>query len=370
MSIFRRRLMMGGKKPIEYLEFEDRRVWEICAYRWGYTQNIQEVGVAGGVLDEGVIEGNNDTMAYCDHIFAASYAIGAHGSVPATAARTVQYRVELYVNGSPSAAGAPWEIATPADATKPALYIVQYGTTMGTTVLKNITLESWDDASYWESQTDLTYNAEKECWECLVTVTNACQYLRIGLCAAAGVSVLWKVVSIGVTKIPQGITAAQCAAVSSFGTVFKKNTLIKQFNKDSTPFSSVAALNSNAFAGSTVEYVWLPYSKTIGTGGGAFSVSVFYNCKSMKALRLDAATSCNSVSYDSTVKYFVITTPDVPNASTRWMAGIIYVLDDLVDSYKSASMWSTKTIRPISNLPTDYPDCPWLDDLRDKGFII
>lgn len=161
---------------------------------------------------------------------------------------------------------------------------------------------------------------------------------------------------------PEGI-------LNSLGTVFKLNTLIKQFNKDSIPFSSVATINSNAFEESTVEYVWLPYSKTIGTGGGAFSVSVFYNCKSMKALRLDAATSCSSVSYGSTAKYFVITTPDVPNASTRWMAGIIYVLDDLVDSYKSASMWSTKAIRPISQLPTDYPDCPWLADLRENGLI-
>lgn len=84
---------------------------------------------------------------------------------------------------------------------------------------------------------------------------------------------------------------------------------------------------------------------------------------------MDAATSTNSVSYGSTVKYFVITTPDVPNASTRWMANIIYVLDDLVDSYKSASQWSTKTIRPISQLPTDYPDCPWLADLREKRLI-
>ena len=286
MSIFRRRLMMGGKKPIEYLEFEDRRVWEICAYRWGYTQNIQEVGGTGGVLDEGVINGNEDTLVYGDHIFAASYAIGSHGSVPATAARTVQYRVELYVNGSPSAAGAPWEIATPADATKSALYIVQYGTNMGTTELKKITLESWADASYWESQTDLTYNAEKGCWECLVTVTNACQYLRIGLRAAAGVSVSWKIVSVGVTKKPLGITTKQCALVSSVKNVFNNNSLISYFN-EFVLFTNVSVLANGCFRESSIVNITLPPSiKLLTTDRYQFN-----KCRNLNRLEVSEGTT-------------------------------------------------------------------------------
>lgn len=376
MSIFRRRLMMGGKKPIEYLEFEDRRVWEICAYRWGDTYNLQEVDGVGGVLGNGVIAGNDDTIVYCDHMFAASYAIGAHGSVPATAARTVQYRVELYVNGSPSAAGAPWEIATPATATKEAFHIVQYGTTMSVTALKNITLESWADASYWESQTDLTYNAEKGCWECLVTVTNTCQYLRIGLRAIAGVSVSWKVVSVGVTKVPQGITTAQCAAVSSIGTFFRQNSLIKMFD-EFVLFTGVSNLLNNCFRESSIKEITLPASLRSITYGIQFN-----KCRKLNRLEVSEGTTSiltsqwiweatnlrllilpstiSDMSSDAlathgsanttTVICKAVTPPTKTNTSYYTNVAAVYVPDESVDAYKAAtgwSQWATK-IKPLS----------------------
>lgn len=376
MSIFRRRLMMGGKKPIEYLEFEDRRVWEICAYRWGYTYNLQEVDGVGGVLGNGVIAGNDDTIVYCDHMFAASYAIGAHGSVPATAARTVQYRVELYVNGSPSAAGAPWEIATPATATNSALHIVQYGTTMSVTELKKITLESWADASYWESQTDLTYNADKGCWECLVTVTNACQYLRIGLRAAAGVSVSWKVVSVGVTKVPQGITTAQCAAVSSLGTFFRQNSLIKMFD-EFVLFTGVSNLPNNCFRESSIEEITLPASIRSIT-----NILQFNKCRKLNRLEVSEGTTSIQTSQwiweatnlrllilpstisdlcsdalathgsanTTTVICKAVTPPTKTNTSYYNNVAAVYVPDESVDAYKAAtgwSQWATK-IKPLS----------------------
>ena len=376
MSIFRRRLMMGGKKPIEYLEFEDRRVWEICAYRWGYTYNLQEVDGVGGVLGNGVIAGNDDTIVYCDHMFAASYAIGAHGSVPATAARTVQYRVELYVNGSPSAAGAPWEIATPATATNAAFHIVQYGTTMSVTELKKITLESWADASYWESQTDLTYNAEKGCWECLVTVTNACQYLRIGLRAAAGVSVSWKVVSVGVTKVPQGITTAQCAAVSSLGTFFRQNSLIKMFD-EFVLFTGVSNLPNHCFRESSIEEITLPASIRSIT-----NVLQFNKCRKLNRLEVSEGTTSiqtsqwiweatnlrllilpstiSDLSSDALATHGsanttpvickAVTPPTKTNTSYYTNVAAVYVPDESVDAYKAAtgwSQWATK-IKPLS----------------------
>lgn len=378
MSIFRRRLMMGEKKPIEYLEFEDKRVWEICAYRWGYTQNIQEIGGTGGVLDEGVINGNNDKIVYCDHIFAASYAIGAHGSVQATAARTVQYRVELYVNGSPSAAGAPWEIATPATATNPALNIAQYGTTMGATALKSITLESWADASYWESQTDLTYNAENGCWECLVTVTNACQYLRIGLRAAAGVSVSWKVVSVGVTKKPLGITVRQCAAVSSLGTFFRQNSLIKMFD-EFVLFTGVSNLPNECFRESSIVNITLPPSIKSITGAYKFQ---FMKCRNLNRLEVsEGTTSIQSMQWiweadklrllilpstisdlrsdalathgranTTTVICKAVTPPTKTNTSYYNNVAAVYVPDESVDAYKAATGWSqlATKIKPLS----------------------
>lgn len=383
MSIFRRRLMMGEKKPIEYLEFEDRRVWEICAYRWGYTQNIQEVGDAGGVLDEGVINGNNDTIVYCDHIFAASYNIDAHGSVPATAARTVQYRIELYVNGSQSEAGAPWDIATPTTVTKSALEIVQYNKNMGATALKSITLESWADASYWESQTDLTYNAEKGCWECLVTVTKACQYLRIGLRAIAGVSVSWKVVSVGVTKKPLGITVRQCAAVSSLGTAFRENqynlnTLIKRFDEYKY-FTSITVCSSFGYMNNIIKLTLPPSIKSIpqeALYGLSLSESSYfavpegcttydnhaigrYNCH---IVTLDLpSTSEKFTGYFmyqcpnlQTIKLRATTPPTVESSTLRNIPSRVqfYVPDASVEAYKTADIWSSyaSRIHPLSEI--------------------
>lgn len=44
----------------------------------------------------------------------------------------------------------------------------------------------------------------------------------------------------------------------------------------------------------------------------------------------------------------------------------LYVPDSLVSSYQAVL---NKTILPISQLPTDYPACPWINDLRQNGFI-
>ena len=327
-----------------------------------------------------MLQGNDDTLVYSDYMFAATYAIGAHGSVPATAARTVQYRVEIVVEGGRALDGenAPWEIATPATATNAALYIVQYGTTMSATALKNITLESWADASYWESQTDLTYNAEKGCWECLVTVTNACQYLRIGLRAAAGVSVSWKVVSVGVTKVPQGITTAQCAAVSSLGTgIFSYNSIIAQFPEFS--MFGLTGLSNDVFKGCLLQSILLPNSLKTITGS-----LIFHNCSKLTALEVPEgvtkisahqwlweATGLRTLIFPSTFttgngSYLTAThgsnlsltvicrafVPPTLSGSLNYTGNIktLYVPDDSVDDYKAAQYWSAiaSKIKPMS----------------------
>lgn len=93
----------------------------------------------------------------------------------------------------------------------------------------------------------------------------------------------------------------------------------------------------------------------------------------MIAIRFDALTYLTTLSYNSTAVYMVVTTSFVPTAGGSVNGGrapsIVYVLDGLVSSYQSASNWNEKTIRPLSQLPTDYPACPWIDDLRQKGFI-
>lgn len=150
------------------------------------------------------------------------------------------------------------------------------------------------------------------------------------------------------------------------GTVFRYSEITKF--EELVYFTSVASIGQTAFRGSTVTYIWIPYANTIGIGGGA-NVSVFWDCTHMIAERFDAATTINPLHYNTSIQYTVITTSSVPALTTQFVSGKFYVLDSLVSSYQSADRWSSKTILPISQLPSDYPDCPWLDDLRNKGFI-
>lgn len=317
-----------------YLKFEDQRVWEICAYCWGDTYNLQEVDGVGGVLGNGIIEGNDDTLVYCDHMFAASYAIGAHGSVPATAARTVQYRVEIVVEGGRALDGenAPWDIATASAVGNAIFYPVQYGTTMNATALGTITAENWADPTFWASQTILTdggavgANAHK--YTALITTTNACQYLRLGIRAVAGTNISWKFVSVGVTKLPQGITQAQCAAVSSLGTSFKSNTLI--VNADElVHFTSVTSFADLSFLQCT-RLRKITFHSGVRTLGN-------------QLLRESTTNAIRILCYPSTP-------PTIRNNNFYVTPASVYVPDDTVDTYKAADGWSryASKIKPLS----------------------
>lgn len=392
MSIFRRRLMMGGKKPIEYLEFEDRRVWEICAYRWGDTYNLQEVDGAGGVLGSGELEGNNDTIVYCDHMFAATYAIGAHDSVPATAARTVQYRVEIVVEGGRALDGenAPWDIATASATGNAIFYPVQYGTTMSATALGTITAENWADPTFWASQTILTdggavgANARK--YTALITTTNACQYLRLGIRAVAGTSISWKFVSVGVTKLPQGITQAQCAAVSSLGTkVFDYNNLLTAFtelrnftrltnfdnSKNASFFKCFNLTKLRLPAGTTkvgeslqqvAVLTWNFYPDTLTTFGTCYNIAIDTMIVPFGVTYIAnrAWSGWGDVKHNMRWIVFEPTTPPTfggsPFYKDFWSVKL-FVPNDSVDAYKAVSQLSNvkERIYPISDFETYFP---------------
>ena len=150
--------------------------------------------------------------------------------------------------------------------------------------------------------------------------------------------------------------------------MFRYNTLIRKFDEDSLAFTSVASIGNYAFANMAQGvYVRFPYATTIG-GGDAANYAVFMNNNST-TVRLDSATRVRSLFNTPNNHKMIITTSSVPTATCRFIAPIIYVLDELVDSYKAASQWKDNTIRPISQLPTYMPACPWLDDLREKGLI-
>ena len=156
------------------------------------------------------------------------------------------------------------------------------------------------------------------------------------------------------------------------GTVFHNNTQVNAFDKDSVHFTGLTSIANRIFYETYFRYVRLPFASTIGTSTSG-NYSVFYYAESLLAVRLDAVTKIMAFNYMARrYRYTVITTTTVPSlgvSDSRHYNGATYVIDSLVDSYRAATNWSSKTIRPISQLPTDYPDCPWLDDLREKGFI-
>lgn len=59
--------------------------------------------------------------------------------------------------------------------------------------------------------------------------------------------------------------------------------------------------------------------------------------------------------------------PTVQNGLNRW-TGRNYVPDPYLSNYQNNSTWGS-LVRSLSLLETDYPDCPWLDELREEGYI-
>ena len=159
---------------------------------------------------------------------------------------------------------------------------------------------------------------------------------------------------------------------STLGTVFRGSDLIHRFVEDSMSFVGMTGLSSNAFDGSSIEYARFPYVTSCATNGGA-NYCPFGHCHNIYAVMFDKITFLGgSYNYDSqSGMYTVITTPSVPSTNGRWFYGKFYVLDSLIDEYKATTGWSSNVskIFPLSQLPTDYPDCPWLQELRGKGLI-
>ena len=156
------------------------------------------------------------------------------------------------------------------------------------------------------------------------------------------------------------------------GTVFAGNRTIRRFLEDAKYFTGMTGLSSNAFEYSSIEYARFPFVTSCGTNGGA-NYCIFGSCASICGVMFDKITFIGgSYNYNARSEmYTVITTQSVPSTSGRWFYAKFYVLDNLVDLYKADSGWSRviNNIKPLSQLPTDYPDCPWLDDLREKGLL-
>lgn len=201
-----------------YLAFEDPRVWEICAYNWGDVEDAR-----GKVIASGELEGNGDADVMDDFVFAPGLVIAAKTedgvSIPQKAARTVDYRLEIEVEGG---SGTPWGMDTTGD--NVFLKVTQHPSDTTTTTTTHISATPNNYVSV------LTQEGNK--WVATFQATNAAQYLRVAIRAAAGVKLKWSLTPLATGNAawqPVGITQAQCAAVSSLGTQFQYNRIITAF---------------------------------------------------------------------------------------------------------------------------------------------
>lgn len=135
----------------------------------------------------------------------------------------------------------------------------------------------------------------------------------------------------------------------------------------SIALDKITSVSKTVFRYAGIYYAWFPKLRTLSYSGSSAN-GQFANTSKMIAARFDSLESITSSFWNSSIRYLVCTMDSVP-AGTTSVPPIVYVLDSLVSEYQGASNWSNKTIRPLSQLPTNEPDCPWLDDLRQKRLI-
>ena len=174
------------------------------------------------------------------------------------------------------------------------------------------------------------------------------------------------------------------------GTTFRANTVVATF--DEFKYFTGAAIPVNAFRGCSnlrvlncqnysgtltnsvfaqAGMVYLRFKRVSIHGSGGADDGAFYAMPNLLGIWFEELTNAGiGGMYNAHSHYNIITNNYVATAGsmTRYY-GVTYVPDELVSSYQGTSGWSSKTIRALSTLPTYAPDCPWIDDLRQRGFI-
>ena len=360
----------------------------------GQGTNDKTVGGHGGVVGTGTLEGGQEEgYMYSDYFFACSTAIGAHAGIPATAARTVKYRIEWEVTGAtPTLEGAPWEIPAQSATTNNCLWVGQYTSAMAATALMTITAENWESAEFWASQESIISDGDGK-FHTYVTCTNACQYLRVFMRAVAGVTVKFKIVSVGVTKLPSGITLAQCAAVTSLSNKFASNALIEYFNEGKY-FTKCTTLNANEFQYcSNLKECYMGYAlKTANSEGfhpfrdcgnlhkvnlrsmafvGTTSSinanrSMFYKCWSLKRLILPSVTNARVLA-DGSTPALSLTMYDIgPNCVNINLPRIntstgVLIMRGAPATVQGTPTWPAKIYVPSANLGNYRTATTWVN---------
>lgn len=123
------------------------------------------------------------------------------------------------------------------------------------------------------------------------------------------------------------ITIEEAASITDIGTIFS-GSKISSFNEFEF-FTGITSINSNAFRNSTIKSVELP-SSLMSIGWGAF-----FQCRSLSVVKVHAV---NPPTLEANV------------FSENQSGRILYVPNESLETYKSASGWSSyaDSIKPLS----------------------
>lgn len=351
--INRRRMMFNKAVPPVYLTFEDSRVWELVCYHYGDTELIQ------GTIGSGTVTCDGAALVYSRSVFAPCIAIPSHklsNNTSISAAASAQ-NFSVVVTASNNA-------FTSLNDEDVVIRIVQHVGDPGTvTELSTVTKAQWT-AGQNNNQMIIP-----------ITSTNTCRYLMVGVYGANTATANWVINAVTGNRQPVGIISKQCNAVTTFGVTFYGNKLVTEFNTDALYFTNCTKLGGYAYVNnSSFVYLWFPYLTTyVGGGGSAGAGALSYNSSLIAARWDNIDTFGSSYNYGTNNNYTVITTNYyIPITGTRWYYGTFYVRDAIVSDYYGEGKLgnlSNVTIKGLSDLPTDHPDCPWLADLRAKGLI-
>lgn len=245
-------LSITAERIVDYLTFEDARVWEICCYNWGDTRLV----APGSAFATGEIEADGSALAVCDHVFASclvhpkrTMSDGTSPAQVAAAARTFEVELQFDTANPFSSIAAGSTV----------IEVRQYASNTNTQIVVG-TLTKEDVVLDGDNKLTITTSG----------TTNACQYLTVAVLANNGVKATYtfKVASTSASGIyqPVGITQEQCAAVSSLGTVFSvsiatRASLFTVFNEFAY-FTGIKVIGNGQMAGSHLQEVTLPQSIT------------------------------------------------------------------------------------------------------------
>ena len=161
-----------------------------------------------------------------------------------------------------------------------------------------------------------------------------------------------------------------CSNLKTIGDIFNviniyRSAFINCINLTKVDLSNVEYIENNAFVNTGITNVVMPKVKTLSTGTDGYSWGCFKECKQLltcdfgeyvESIGWGLVSGCNKLLY---VIIRTITPPTLAaNAFDTGNACPIYVPDDSVAAYKSATNWSTYASRifSLTQFATDFPN--------------